>query len=46
MIARIKLALALHKRRAIRKVEGERVRQGKLTAQRERWANDPLRGAA
>ncbi len=43
MIARIKLALALRKRRTIRKVESERVRQGKLAAQRERWANDPLR---
>ena len=46
MLARIKLALALHKRRAIRKIEGERVRQGKLAAQRKRWAQDPLRGAA
>ncbi len=46
MIARIKFWLALRKRKAIRKVESERVRQGKLTAQRERWAQDPLRGAA
>ena len=46
MIARIKLALALHKRRTIRKIEGERVRQGKLAAQRKRWAQDPLRGVA
>ncbi len=40
-----KLIAALHKRKAIRKVESERVRQGKLAAQRERWAQDPLRGA-
>ena len=46
MLARIKLALALRKRKAIRKVESERVRQGKLAAQRERWAQDPLRGAS
>ena len=43
---RRKLAKSLRKRKAIRKVESERVRQGKLAAQRERWANDPLRGAA
>jgi hypothetical protein len=41
-----KLIAALHKRKAIRKVESERVRQGKLAAQRERWAQDPLRGAS
>lgn len=46
MIARIKFWLALRKRKAIRKVESERVRQGKLTAQRKRWACDPLRTAA
>ena len=46
MIARARLWLALRKRKAIRKVESERVRQGKLAAQRERWAQDPLRGAA
>lgn len=46
MIARIKLWLALQKRKAIRKAEGERVRQGKLAAQRKRWACDPLRNAA
>ena len=44
MIARARLWLALRKRKAIRKIEGERVRQGKLAAQRKRWANDPLRG--
>jgi len=44
MIARAKLWWALHKRKAMRKAEGERVRQGKLAAQRKRWANDPLRG--
>ena len=42
MIARVRLWLALRKRKAIRKVESERVRKGKLAAQRERWANDPL----
>ena len=46
MIARVRLWLALRKRKSIRKVESERVRQGKLAAQRKRWANDPLRGAA
>jgi len=45
MIARARLWLALRKRKAIRKIEGERVRQGKLAAQRKRWTNDPLRGA-
>lgn len=44
MIARIKLWLALRKRKAIRIAEGERVRQGKLAAQRKAWAQDPLRG--
>jgi hypothetical protein len=43
MIARLKLWLALRKRKAIRKVEGERVKQGKLAAQRKAWANDPMR---
>lgn len=43
MIARIKFWLALRKRKTIRKEESKRVRQGKLAAQRERWANDPLR---
>lgn len=46
MIARIRLWLALRRRKAIRKVESERVRQGKLAAQRKRWACDPLRSAA
>ena len=46
MIARFRFWLALRKRKAIRKVESERVRQGKLAAQRRAWANDPLRGVA
>lgn len=45
MIARVKLWLALRRRRKLRMIEGERVRQGKLTAQRKAWANDPVRGA-
>jgi len=40
-----KLEAVLRDRRRVRIIEGERVRNGKLAAQRKAWANDPLRGA-
>lgn len=43
MIARIKLWLALRKRRIVRKAEQERAKAAYWQAQRERWANDPLK---
>ena len=45
MIARIKLWLALRKRKSIRIAEGNRVKAGQLVAQRKAWKLDPLRRA-
>jgi hypothetical protein len=46
LIANVKLSLTLRRRRKVRIIEGERIRQGKRAAQLRAWANDPLRRAA
>lgn len=46
LIANINLSLKLRRRRKVRIIEGERIRQGKRAAQLRAWANDPLRGQA
>ena len=43
---RRKLAKALRRRKAARIVEQQRAKQAYWAAQRERWAQDPLRGEA
>jgi len=46
MIARIKLWLALYRRKQARKVEQERAKRAYWAAQRRQWSRDPLRGRA
>ena len=46
VIARIKQAVALRKRKQVRLVEQERARRAYWAKQRKAWANDPLRGVA
>ena len=46
LVASIRLELALRQRRIVRKAEQKRARDAYWTAQRKKWANDPLRGQA
>lgn len=46
MIARMKLWLALRRRRKVRLIESERIKKGQIEARRKAWANDPFRRAA